>query len=246
MALPPQAVPDEPAGHHDPAAHHDAPGRDDPDAAALRRRLARLRFDLHDGPQQDVHLLAQDLGLFREQLQALLETHQDRDRVLGRIDDLQAQLESLDRDLRRLWTATQEPLPRSVSEPLFDLAQAFADRTGVVPSVGIAGEFDALTDSQRQAILSVAREALSNIRKHGHAERVEISVTAHGGDVEMVIRDDGEGFDPETVPALAAQAGHLGLVGMRERVEMLGGRFRIESGPGGPTRISVRLPRWPS
>lgn len=213
---------------------------------AAQRRLARLRFDLHDGPQQDLHLLAQDVALFRRQLDPLLADHPDRDRALGRLDDLQAQIESLDRELRRLSAATQEPLPRGVGELLLDLAQAFCDRTGVMPSVNLAGELDELTDSQQQAVLSVAREALSNVRKHGRAGRVEISVSVNEDGVEMLVRDDGDGFDVKTVPARAARAGHLGLVGMRERVEMLGGQFRIESRPGGPTTVSVRLQRWPA
>lgn len=59
------------------------------------------------------------------------------------------------------------------------------------------------------------------------------------------VTDDGKGFDPDTTLVRAAREGHLGLVGMHERMRMLGGRTHIESRPGGPTTIiSVRLPRW--
>jgi len=57
--------------------------------------------------------------------------------------------------------------------------------------------------------------------------------------------DDGCGFDLESTLARAAQAGRLGLVGMQERVRMLGGLTRIESREGGPTVISATLPAWP-
>jgi NarL family two-component system sensor histidine kinase YdfH len=64
--------------------------------------------------------------------------------------------------------------------------------------------------------------------------------------VSAEVTDDGLGFDPETTLVRAAREGHLGLVGMHERVRMLGGRTRIESRRGGPTVISVSLPSWPS
>jgi signal transduction histidine kinase len=57
------------------------------------------------------------------------------------------------------------------------------------------------------------------------------------------VTDDGCGFDPETSLVRAARDGHLGLVGMYERVRLLGGRTQIDSRPGGPTVISVTLPR---
>ena len=220
--------------------------RRSPQEGAAQRRLARLRFDLHDGPQQDLHLLAQDLALFRRQLEPLLEGHRDRARALGRLDDLQAQLVALDRELRRLSAASQEPLPLGVGEVLAELASSFADRTGVVPAVELSGDLEELTDSQQLAVLSVAREALSNVRKHAHPEHVDVTVSAGEGGIMLRVHDDGAGFDVDAVPARAAAEGHLGLVGMRERVEMLSGRFDVESRPGGPTIVSMTLPRWPA
>ena len=60
----------------------------------------------------------------------------------------------------------------------------------------------------------------------------------------MEIRDDGRGFDPaRVVPAEDGESG-IGLVGMRERLRLLGGRLEIESAPGGPTTVRATLPRW--
>ena len=78
-------------------------------ASSVERRLARLRYDLHDGPQQDVHLLAQDLDLFREQLRPMIAGDPNAGRLIGRLDDLDAQLVALDGDLRRLSSAVQSP-----------------------------------------------------------------------------------------------------------------------------------------
>ncbi len=220
-------------------------GEGDPLIAALRR-LNRLRFDLHDGPQQQVHLLAQDLRLFRDQLAPMIEDHADRDRALGRLDDVQAQLVALDADLRRLSTAARSPLiDESLDDGLAALADAFQERTGISPRTKVSGTIDALTDSQQIAVLSIVRESLSNIRRHSEADNVEITIVAGEESIVVEVRDDGSGFAPEVQAPAAALSGHLGLVGMRERTEMLGGHTEIRSAPGGPTVVSASLPRWP-
>ncbi len=221
-------------------------GEGDPLVAALRR-LNRLRFDLHDGPQQEVHLLAQDLRLFRDQLASMVEDHPDRDLALGRLDDLQAQIVVLDADLRRLSTTARSPLvEESLADGLTQLAEAFHQRTGIAPRTQVSGTIDALTDSQQIAVLSIVRESLSNIRRHSEADNVEITIAAGEESIVVEVRDDGSGFAPEVQPPAAARSGHLGLVGMRERTEMLGGHTEIRSAPGGPTVVSASLPRWPA
>jgi signal transduction histidine kinase len=215
-------------------------------ATAAERRLQRLRFDLHDGPQQEVHLLAQDLRLFRSQLAPMIEDHPDRDRAIGRLDDLEAQLIALDEDLRRLATAVRSPLlGRTLATALVDLAEAFSARTGIVPSTELSGDVEALTESQQIALLSVVREALTNVRQHSDADQVAITVAAGDDTISVEVRDDGSGFDPDVDGPRAARSGRLGLVGMRERMRMLGGRTEITSAPGGPTVVAATLPRWP-
>ena len=215
--------------------------------SAVERRLARLRYDLHDGPQQDVHLLATDLALFREQLLPILRADPNHDRIVGRLDDLAAELVALDGDLRRLASTVQSPfLPLgSLPESLRDLTDAFSVRTGIEPDTRLRGDFSALSESQQITLLALIREALSNVREHAQASNVRIAVSASRGGAEAEIVDDGQGFEPEATLVRAAREGHLGLVGMHERVRMLGGRTQIESRRGGPTVISVRLPAWP-
>ena len=218
-----------------------------PREAALARRLDRLRYDLHDGPQQDIHLLAEDLRLFGEQLAAMIDGHPDRDRALGRLDDLEAQLIALDEDLRRLVTAvgSPRPAPGSLAEALADIGVAFTARTEIVPRTELRGDTDSLTDSQRIALLSLIREALANVRRHSDAEHVAITIAAGEQTITVEVRDDGRGFRPEVDGPRAARAGRLGLVGMHERMRMLGGRTRVSSAPGGPTVVAASLPRWP-
>jgi signal transduction histidine kinase len=215
-------------------------------AGAVERRLTRVRFDLHDGPQQDVILLAQDIRMFRDQLRPLLDGHPDQGRALGRLDDLEAQLLALDGDLRRLSTSVQSPFvsPDSLLESLQRVADAFAKRTGIVPKTEFGADLTELSESQQIALLALVQEALSNVRKHGEASAVRVSIVPEGDGIRAEVTDDGRGFDPDTTMARAVQAGRLGLVGMHERVRLLGGETQIQSQPGGPTVVSAVLPRW--
>lgn len=79
------------------------------------------------------------------------------------------------------------------------------------------------------------QEALTNVCRHAHASSVEISIAGDADAVEVAIRDDGRGFR-------APRAGGLGLIGIEERVESLGGRVAVRSEPGKGTAIEARLP----
>ena len=208
------------------------------------RQLARLRFDLHDGPQQDIILLAEDMRLLATQLHAVLEGNPNRDRVVGHLEDLQARLTALDGDLRRASAQLESPfLPDgSFADALDELLTAFSARSELGVEKIIQGDFEVLSDSQQITLLALITEALSNVREHSGATRAWVAVTIDAGGVEASVRDDGTGFDPERELIRAARDGHLGLVGMHERVQMLGGDTSITSQPGGPTVISARLP----
>jgi signal transduction histidine kinase len=215
-------------------------------AAANERLLVRLGFDLHDGPLQQVYALAQDVRLLREQMVELVGS-EHRKKLVGRFDDLDLQLAELHQDLRDLAhsleprSLLQQPLPQAVERELAALKR----RTGISTSVVLEGAFDALTASQRIALLRVLQEALSNVRHHSGSREVAVIMrdeTFKG--VCMEIRDDGRGFDPaRVVPAENGESG-IGLVGMRERLRLLGGQLEIESAPGGPTTVRATLPRW--
>lgn len=218
------------------------------DAVPLpERRLARLRFDLHDGPQQDVILLAEDLQLFGTQLERVVAEHPDKDRLLGRLEDLQARLVALDGDLRRISSSLQSPFlrPGSLPDAIDGVVNAFSSRTGIDVDLAVEGDMSSLTDSQHITLLGLIRESLSNVREHSEATHVDIKLSESERGVQATVVDNGRGFDPETSLVRAARAGHLGLVGMHERVRMLGGTTDIDSRPGGPTVISVSLPAAP-
>ena len=216
-------------------------------AAANERLLVRLGFDLHDGPLQQVHALAQDLHLLREQVLALAGSEY-REPLLGRFADLESQLTELHQDLRDLAhsleprSLLQLPLPRAVAREL----KALSRRTGIATTVEREGSFDALTASQRIALLRVLQEALSNVRQHSGATTVHVQLVEDDDGVRMEIRDDGRGFEPDTVVVDPDGRNGIGVVGMRERLRLLGGRLELESVAGGPTVVRAVLPRWES
>jgi signal transduction histidine kinase len=106
------------------------------------------------------------------------------------------------------------------------------------------GRLDDLTMSQRIAVLRVVQEALSNARDHGAAGHVRVTVRATGVRLTLQVVDDGRGFNVRETARAAAQRGRLGIVGMHERVRLLGGVLAIASTPGAGTTISASIPAW--
>lgn len=211
------------------------------------RRLTRLGFDLHDGPLQELLLLAEDLRMFRGQLASVLGEDRQAWLLQGRLDDLDARLAALERGLRRICTAVHTGVPADgpFGEAVRGMADAFASRTGIAPSLRLDGDLTLMSSSQRIALLSVVGEALNNVREHGHgASEVEVRVALDADGVSARVRDNGCGFDVEAALLGAARHGRIGLAGIHERVRLLGGECLVDSGPGGPTVVSLTLPRW--
>jgi signal transduction histidine kinase len=215
-------------------------------AQTAARRLLRLGFDLHDGPIQDVAALAGDLRLFRDQLRSVTAGLQHAPLLAGRIDDLEARLAAVDRELRDLAGSLgpSSLLQQPLAEILGRLAADLEERTDIDCSLELQGDFEDLSESQRIAIVRVVQEALANARAHSGARSVRIVARTGDGGAEVEIADDGTGFDVEAALIRAAGRRSLGLVGIRERVRLLGGSLTIDSRPGGPTAIRARLPRW--
>ncbi|MBN1669166.1 MAG: hypothetical protein JW862_18875, partial [Anaerolineales bacterium] len=88
-------------------------------------------------------------------------------------------------------------------------------------------------------LLRIVQEALTNARKHAAASRVWVNLQLDGNLLDVQVRDDGRGFDPQWVSA--AQREHYGLESMRQRAEMIGASLHLESQPGAGTRILVQL-----
>jgi signal transduction histidine kinase len=191
-----------------------------------RRRIAR---ELHDETGQA--LTSMLLGL-----RATEEAKDDETRRAA-LASLRELATATLQDVRRL---AVELRPRALDdfglEPALErLIEAFRERSG------LEAEFEArigdrLPSEVETALYRIVQEALTNIAKHARATTVSVLVARKSGSVTAVIEDDGVGFSPE-------EPGEgLGLVGMRERVELLGGRLALESRPGAGTTVAAEVP----
>jgi signal transduction histidine kinase len=213
---------------------------------ASERRLTRLGFDLHDSPIQNIAFLTADLSLFRRQLAPFAGGLPEGARLLGRLADIDARLGRLDADLRELAHSLESATAatRPLEEVLEQEIGAFRGDTEIDVELVRKGDFSLLTASQRIALVRIVKEALSNVREHSGATKVSISVVMRRNHVHAEIVDNGRGFAVERTLVRAARTGRLGLLGMNERVRLLGGGFDVQSRPGGPTAISVTFSPW--
>jgi PAS domain S-box-containing protein len=120
------------------------------------------------------------------------------------------------------------------------LAEQHEQRTGILTEV--VGHVAEVSGEIAIACFRVVQEALTNVVRHADARHVWIELSQTDGLLTLLIRDDGVGFDVPRTLEQAAGTGNLGLVGMRERVELLGGELAIESRPGKGSRIRVSFP----
>ena len=142
-------------------------------------------------------------------------------------------------DVRRLTVELRPPaLDDFGLEPALErLASLVRERSGFDVQLKVSIPAAGLPPELETALYRVVQEALTNVVKHAEASAVSIVVTSSGGSVRAVVEDDGVGFRLDRVRDEA-----LGLVGMRERATVLGGRFEVHSAPGAGTTVAVELP----
>jgi signal transduction histidine kinase len=124
---------------------------------------------------------------------------------------------------------------------LHSFVKFFSRRTHIHVHLKAFAEVEKLDSNQRTILYRVAQEALNNVSRHAQASRVDVSILKSPSCVCMKIKDDGKSFDMERVLKTKGRE-RLGLLGMRERVEMLGGTFCVESVQGKGTTIIAQIP----
>ena len=203
--------------------------------AAVMEERSRLARDLHDAVTQTLF----SASLIAEAVPASWEMDQQEGRQLLR------ELQQLTRGaLAEMRTLLLELRPAALietglSDLLHQLGEAAAGRAGVPVSVEVSGDC-VLPPDVHVVLYRVAQEALNNVVKHARASAVELILRCAaapdgaGRRVELEIRDDGRGFDPEGIAP-----DHLGLGIMRERAETIGARLEVETSAGNGTRISL-------
>jgi signal transduction histidine kinase len=201
---------------------------------AERQRIAR---ELHDE-------VGQALTAVKINLQVLKQPSTTPGVAEARIDETLDILDRTLQDVRRL---------------ALDLRPSLLDDLGLIPALrwlvreraeaaGLAGAVvtdvpeGAVPDDLTIACFRIVQEALTNVLRHAHATHVWVELRRLGGELELVVRDDGVGFDVGAAYRRARGGASLGLLSLEERVELAGGRSAIESGPGRGTAVRVWLP----
>ncbi|MGZ6339838.1 MAG: GAF domain-containing sensor histidine kinase, partial [Candidatus Limnocylindrales bacterium] len=198
-----------------------------------RERIGR---DLHDGIIQSIYAV----GLGLEDVPDLMDDEPAEAKAR-----VERAIESLDQSIR------------DIRNFIFGLRPELLEQAGLVGGLAALGDefrVNSLVDVELETagnglvglppdettqLLSIAREALSNIARHSRATRASIKVAASEEGVSVTISDNGVGFDPTR----SRGPGHQGLVNMRARAADVGGSLEVESRPGHGTRIIVALPR---
>jgi signal transduction histidine kinase len=127
---------------------------------------------------------------------------------------------------------------------LHSFLKGFSARNGVRTHLTAFAGVEQMDTPRRTALFRVAQEALTNVARHARATRVDVSIEKRGDDVCMKIKDDGKAFAVQRVLHDSGSK-HLGLLGMRERLEMVGGSFGVESAAGQGTTITAQIPLRP-
>lgn len=195
-----------------------------------RRRIAR---DLHDDTAQCLAAL-----LVRLQVLRRTETPEARQRVL---DEMQRELSSAVEGVRRISRGLRPPALEDVGveAAIRSHVRGLAEHSRLQVEIDLNRVDELLDHEERLVLYRVMQEAVTNVIRHASAGLVRLSLTREDDEVVLRVRDDGRGFDPETV---LLEGRGLGLVGMVERARLVGGGLEVSSEPGTGTEVTLRVP----
>jgi len=197
---------------------------------AERRRVSR---DLHDTASQILAGLSLAAGALQREAGLSPAGKEKAEEVSLLAESLSKELHVVAVRLRP--TALDDV---GLATALTELVQNWSNRTGVGAEIGVIGiDQERLPAEVETVIYRVVQEALTNIAKHAGATKVSVLVNRLGTEAQVAVEDDGHGFDRG-----ATESRRLGLAGMRERVEVVGGTLEIETTAGSGTTILARIP----
>lgn len=196
-----------------------------------RRRIAR---ELHDEAGQSLTSLLVGLRMLEEQTSASQTARTQIQQLKQLTDGVMEELHRLAMDLRPA-SLDHVGLVAALRQMVAQTAQTY----------NVAAQFEAvdvenlaLSPQVETNFYRIVQEATTNALRHGHAQHVDVLLERRNGALVAVIEDDGAGFEPDS----AATQGHLGLAGMRERAEQMGGVLSVESAPGAGVTVYVEAP----
>jgi signal transduction histidine kinase len=205
-------------------------------AAASEERL-RIARDLHDSFLQTLSAIK----LYLERCR--LQIDRDPEKAKASVDRLHEISTQGLADVRSYLSQLRlmGPEPSRFAQAAERAAMEAAARGGFAVHTDVEVAEDALDRQISLAAFQILRELLNNVVKHADAANVWVKAISNPSSLELEVRDDGVGFDIETARR-ASMHGHLGLVGVEERVKELGGEFKMSSQPGEGARMRAILP----
>ncbi|MFN2463525.1 MAG: sensor histidine kinase [Candidatus Dormibacteria bacterium] len=202
--------------------------------AVLRERM-NLAREIHDGLASDLSAVVQ-MFKYHEHRRRVDPT--DADALLVQMRELvEAALQSA-RDILTALRPRQQT-PRHLAENIKKQVESFSRTYGISGSTRILGDDQTLVAEEREAIHQVIRESLANIRKHSQCTRIEVLLDTTTRPFVLVVEDDGVGIDLQLA---SDKADSFGLLGMRERAQLLGGTLHVGNGPMGGVRLEFHGP----
>ena len=204
--------------------------------ALNEQALRRISADLHDGPGQALALALLRLDALQgpcDDNGVCARKRDDFATVHGAVRDALTDLRAISAGLR-----LPELSALSVAQVATRAIHDHERRTGISVSRDLQRLPEQAPLPIKIALLRTLQEALSNATRHGNGADVAVKVAREADGLRLIVADDGPGFNPDA----AARSGRLGLAGMRERAELLGGSFEVDSAPGAGTTVRVWWP----
>ena len=195
-----------------------------------RNRLAR---ELHDTLAHTLSAVSVQVEALNKQLERDPDSAKDTVKQLRELT--RSGLKESRRALRALRASPLEDLGLALG--MQQLVDTTTERSGMTITLQILGDLDELRSEVEQSVYRITEEALNNTTRHAQAKQVAVMVDYRGAGLELIITDDGIGFDPDA----AAEDGHYGLMGMRERAMLCNGQLSIESQPGAGTTVRLTI-----
>ncbi|MDH3253614.1 MAG: GAF domain-containing sensor histidine kinase [Acidobacteriota bacterium] len=204
---------------------------------AVAEERSRIGREMHDGMAQIlayVNAKAQTVGEYLRSEQA--------GPAMEQLQQLAAAAREAYTDVREgiLALRTQPGSERTLTSALREFFEHWQERSGVAGELRIDETMDLALETELQ-LLRITQEALTNVRKHASAGRIDVDIVARDGCIVATIADDGVGFDPESLRR--SPFPRFGLAIMRERAESVGGSLSVQSSPEGGTRVRIEVPQ---
>ena len=209
--------------------------------ATGERDLQQIVLNLHDGPVQYLFAAISQLQLARAQLQTGSDTDVRVRQGLGLLEQALSEIRDLIGSFRPPSFERRGP-----ADLLEGLAVQHEALTGQTVDLTVDPQLGECSLPTKIAIYRIVQEALANGYRHAEASRQTVDLQRKGSRLELMVADNGRGFDAERVLRLqrdvVVEGGHFGLRGIQDRVALLGGSFSVRSRPGEGTKLRVTLP----